>query len=548
MSNAATSSSAKRNRSTHRRIVERIVIEGVLQLETPANFGNGDSDAFTDIPLLMDELENCPLLTGASIAGALRNYLREREVGDCKRPPLPPSKQNSAEERKLERERFAAEKKHERNLIATLLFGAYRGDDEGEQSPLIIEDALGKATEYELRDGVKIDAKTRTAEDEKKFDMQLLAAGTTFDLRFELLVCVPDGKETNDQAAIESHKQELLKALVTALSGLEKGEIALGTRKRRGFGRCKVEEWSVRRYELEKREDILAWLAQGRGNQNEMWTNVVEAKTAASISDAIEKATGIKVAEIDDNRKRLVINATFEIDGSLMVRAGLPDVGADMVHLHSLRTGGKRPIFAGTSWAGVLRSRAEKIANTLATDRERAKEIIERMFGPSEIEGNRDNPKPKREAKASRVEVAETVIEGAKLLEQTRVKIDRFTGGAFESALFSEQPVFGGSGSVLSLDLLLRLPEVETDKNKNEQESEIGLLLLLLKDLWTGNLPVGGEVSIGRGRLKGMRAEMSLGKGEKWILVRKGEGLEIKGSKERLNDFVKSLGKELRNG
>ena len=52
-----------------------------------------------------------------------------------------------------------------------------RGDDEGEQSPLIIEDALGKATEYELRDGVKIDAKTRTAEDEKKFDMRLLAAG-----------------------------------------------------------------------------------------------------------------------------------------------------------------------------------------------------------------------------------------------------------------------------------------------------------------------------------------------------------------------------------
>lgn len=545
MSNAATSSSLKRNRTTHRSILERIVIEAVLQLETPANFGNGDSDAFTDIPLLMDELENRPLLTGASIAGALRNYLREREIGDCKRPPLLPQKKNSAEARKLEAERFADEKKRERNLMATLLFGAYRGDDEGEQSPLIVEDALGKASEYELRDGVKIDAKTRTAEDEKKFDMQLLAAGTTFDLRFELLICVPDGKKASDQTAIESHKRELLKALVTALSGLEKGEIALGTRKRRGFGRCKVEQWNVRRYELKKREGMLAWLAQGRGDQNEIWTKPIEAKTAASISEAIERAIEIKVTEIDDNRKRFVINATFEIEGSLMVRAGLPDVGADMVHLRSLRRDGQKPIFAGTSWAGVLRSRAGMIANTLATDRERAKEIIERMFGPSEIESNYDNPKSKREAKASRVEVAETVITGAKHLEQTRVKIDRFTGGAFESALFSEQPIFGDGGAVLSLDLSLRLPE---DEPGNEQESEIGLLLLLLKDLWTGNLPVGGEVSIGRGRLKGLDAKIILGE-ETWELAKNDKGLEMKGdSKERLNDFVKSLGKELRNG
>ena len=35
------------------------------------------------------------------------------------------------------------------------------------------------------------------------------------------------------------------------------------------------------------------------------------------------------------------------------------------------------------------------------------------------------------------------------------------------------------------------------------KDSEIGLLLLLLKDLWTGDLPLGGESSVGRGRLTG---------------------------------------------
>ena len=65
-----------------RRIAERILIEGTLILETPAHFGNGDTVGFTDIPLLLDPLEGKqPLLTGASLAGALRTYLREFQYG-----------------------------------------------------------------------------------------------------------------------------------------------------------------------------------------------------------------------------------------------------------------------------------------------------------------------------------------------------------------------------------------------------------------------------------------------------------------------------------
>jgi len=36
-----------------------------------------------------------------------------------------------------------------------------------------------------------------------------------------------------------------------------------------------------------------------------------------------------------------------------------------------------------------------------------------------------------------------------------------------------------------------------------------GLLLLLLRDLWTGDLPLGGESSVGRGRLKGRSATLA---------------------------------------
>src|SRR5207244_1964323 len=69
-------------REPSRAVVERIFIGGRLELETPAHFGNGDAEGTTDMPLLYDAVEDGrPLLTGASVAGALRNYLRECEHG-----------------------------------------------------------------------------------------------------------------------------------------------------------------------------------------------------------------------------------------------------------------------------------------------------------------------------------------------------------------------------------------------------------------------------------------------------------------------------------
>ena len=47
----------------------------------------------------------------------------------------------------------------------SLLFGALRSDDDGEQSPLIVNDSLSSNTlKVELRDGVKIDSTTRSEE------------------------------------------------------------------------------------------------------------------------------------------------------------------------------------------------------------------------------------------------------------------------------------------------------------------------------------------------------------------------------------------------
>jgi len=78
---------------------------------------------------------------------------------------------------------------------------------------------------------------------------------------------------------------------------------------------------------------------------------------------------------------------------------------------------------------------------------------------------------------------------------------------------------------------------------RNPKDYEIGLLLLLLKDLWTGDLPIGGESSIGRGRLQGLSAEISR-KSEYWEIKEGGQVTED--VQKKLEGFVKALNNKVK--
>ncbi len=499
---------ADQKRNSHRSIIERIVVRGLLELESPAHFGSGDPDPLTDMPVLLDEVDNLPLLPGPSIAGALRNYLREIQRGDGVKVP------QKTEEAEFEKEKA---------LAATLLFGGFRGDDEGEQSPLIVEDSIGTLSDFELRDGVAIEASTRTAADDQKFDIQLLGAGTTFPLQFELVIRKEDNREN------------LLKALATALKGFEDGAIMLGARKRRGFGKCKVAGWEVSFYNLQESQGLVSWLSSER-----VW-----GKRSAPEKKSIQAALSVSNTH-EDKRNRLTLKATFNLDGTLLIRSGFGDhdARADTVHLHAVRTkNNSAPVIPGTSWAGVLRGRALKIARTLSNDKpalddknkpilnnegkpvKDAQLFVDKFFGPS-----KDSMDDKH-AKASRVRIEESEVRKANSLEITRVKIDRFTGGAYESALFTEQPLVGSKES--EVDLILTL--------SNPSNEEAGLLLLLLKDLWTGDLPIGGESGVGRGKLQGRHA-MFIFDNSQWEIHENEDGsLKVDGDQNGLEELVKAF-------
>ena len=433
------------NRQYQRHIIKRIIVRGTLMLYTPTCLSSGDSDDLIDLMLVRDSLEDKALLTGASIAGALRNYVREYGGYNA--------------------------------LDESQLFGCQRDERDGEQSPLIVYDSISSDhLKAELRDGVKIKSTTGTAEKGAKYDLELLEAGTKFNLCFELLI---DGEDKNENI--------LIGELAIALSGLEKGEISLGMKKRRGFGRCKVHNWQVWNFNLEDTSDRMAWLTLDHSWLTDPPCSKPPA-VDASIVEAMKKA-GLQVAEDwEDKRDRFLIHAQFQLVGSLLIRSGQDSTGRapDVVHLKSHRPdqSDSVPVLSGTSLAGILRHRAERIVNTLGG----SSTLVKELFGF--VEG--------KEAKSSRLVVHEKVIEKAIDLVQNRIAIDRFTGGAYHGALFEEQPIFGGHETLVTIELELRKPE----------GYEIGLLLLLLKDLWTRDLPVGGESSIGRGRLKGIKANL----------------------------------------
>lgn len=424
-----------------RQLVSRWVITGNLRLVTAAHVG-GTSTSSVDMAILRCPATGRPLLPGTSLAGALRGYALDRLVG------------------------YGAEN-HVKRI--TGLFGGYQGDDDGAQSPLIVFDALANEATIEIRDGVMLDPERGTAVDKKKFDFELLPAGTIFPVRFDLMV------------GLGAPESELLSFLALCLDGLSKGELSLGMRRSRGLGQLACEGWRARRFDLTSPHGWLEWASADHDSP------IATGPDGYSSAREALQEIHVELAEEStaDSRERIVINLELELDGELLIRSSSTEPSApDVGHLQS----GGRPVVSGTSLTGALRAHALRIVQLVhELQREEAEaRWVEVLFGPR-LEGDRD---PNFRPWGSRLRVAERFVNGGDPRRAHRIAIDRFTQGVVPGALFDEEAQAGGN---LALRFEIRSP----------QPGEAGLLLLLLRDLATGRLPVGGASSVGRGTLRG---------------------------------------------
>ncbi|MGB9823402.1 RAMP superfamily CRISPR-associated protein, partial [Thermodesulfovibrio sp.] len=332
--------------------------------------------------------------------------------------------------------------------------------------------------EVVIRDGVKIDNKKGIAEKGAKFDYEVIEPGAKFKLNIEVNL---NGNE-------DDFKKQML---ATMINLLKSEKIRIGAKTNSGFGKIKLVEQSICEFDFSKKQDVFRWLKQDFSNPIDF-----------------------NIEPLRLTQRTFSINADFVIKNSLIIRSY--NIEPDMPDTEHIKSKGK-PVLPGTSLKGAIRARAERIVNTL----QKPETIIKDLFGDVEEE--------KKTAKKGRILIEETVLEGYPEEVQTRIKIDRFTGGTIESALLETKPLFRGKDE--------KIFNVRMTIN-DYKEHEAGLMLLVLKDLWTGDLPVGGEKAIGRGVLEGRKAIIKWDDRE---IVFEDPTRLNDSEKQQLQEFVKAL-------
>lgn len=450
------------------KLTGKIIYCGELLLTSPLCIGSGEKSDDADITILRDSAGR-PYIPATSIIGALRHFFD-------KYSPI-------------------------RGPETEFFWGSQKFCKQNQyQSAFTMRDlVLLEANDFTIRvrDGIEIYNKTGIIKTEKnkpgqKYVYEIVESGSRFAFSAEVTL-----RECFDRIVFK----EIMAYL---LQNLHEGRINLGAKTTRGFGRCRLENCEFQELIFTEKKDVLSWLSR----EYTMKPYPLQQFTATPWV------------------KDFTIDAVFSVKNSLLIRSysARPDE-PDAVHISSQG----KPVLPGTSLAGALKARAEKIVNTLHP--EKTADIIHSLFGWVDDQ-NGSSKKYK-----SRVYVEETPIKSVIPEQQTRIKIDRFTGGTFKGALLEEEALWPEPGGAEMVHVKIRVSDFK--------RYEAGLLLLVLKDLWTGDIPLGGEKSIGRGVLQGIAAKIGFDGKEISMRQDTGNKLNIGQGKELLEQHVSSFVNEL---
>ena len=419
----------------------RLIIRGKLTMKSPLLIGSGTNDDKnqTDIQIVKDK-DEIPFIPGTSLTGVLRQYVEE-----------------------------------DNPRAAALLFGSSRdypsAYEQELQSSVTIYDVKLSNADIVHRDSVNLDSITGTTINAGKFDYEVIEQGAHGIFAADILF-----------RGIHEPESELLRSCLTRLGTYLSHGFPLGAHTAIGFGQAVISDIEVMPYDFRTPEDTEAWfLGQPAPNQ------------------FLFKP---QAAEHSYPQDDLIIKASFSLHNSLLVRDTRKEILDLAVNTDNdenakldavmMQDNDGNWLLPGSSIKGVLRHRAEYILHALNKDAS----LLEKLMGP-DPQKLREHLSPKQR---SRFRVKEAKVTNVKYYPQSRVRIDRFTGGNIDGSLLTTGPVWKTGKKDTSLSMQWEI--------HNANEWEIGLTLLLLKDVWLGKVAFGGEKSIGRGTLNGLKADL----------------------------------------
>ena len=388
-----------------------------MELLSPISIGNGD-DLLTDHDCLRNS-KGVPFIPGTSLAGVFSHYLSDEMLA---------------------------------------LFTPKIGD-EYKQSPYYISDAnivlddKKRNVSTSIRDGVKLKP-DKIAEDGAKFDFEIVESSTKFDFRIEVIV--------RDHDNIDKMK----KVVDVILHGLNSGEILLGYKSKRGYGKVKIEDVKIKEFTKNSLEEMLLF------DKYQM-----------------DKYDQYSIPDIDNENKYDYIEVHLRQVGGISIRKYSATAGeVDFEHV----TSNGKPVIPGTSWNGLIRRQiAEYLDDDIISN---CCVKINDWFGEAK---KRDTT-----GRASNIIIEESIIQDAKRIQITRNKISRFSAGVSNRALFSEVSYFNG-------DTVLGIKVKKSIEEDPDNSRIIGLISLVIKDIDNGFIALGGQTAIGRGLFKVLKVTLN---------------------------------------
>ncbi len=423
----------------------------IMEAATPLSIGSGDKNIITDA-LILTDVNGLPYIPGTTLAGIIRHALK-KETGDRL---FGYQKTNSNEGRGSE-----------------IIFSTAQmvGEDlkiiEGIRPIDFNSEFYNHYKNLPIRQHVRINEKG-TAQKRGKFDKQVIIKGTRFCFEIELL---------SD------------KALEDDIEFLEIGEILksnafrIGGGSRSGLGEINIVEFKMASIDLTNPDQLSTYINKTSSLNDPFWETCpttecgqlksqqwIEYKLILRPDDFFHFGSGFgnEVADMTPVKEPYIDWA----DGKPTVRKN-------------------NILIPGSSVKGALSHRVAfyyNLDNGLFADRTDTETktgsdnpAVVSLFGSS----NTDDPK---RGNTLFSDLITTSTHKGKLLNH--VSIDRFTGGAIEGALFTEEVSYE-KDQIFELKILL--------EDKLEVKEYQPALERALKDICTGMLPLGGGVNRGNG-------------------------------------------------
>ncbi len=455
-------------------------VDCTLTALTPIHVGIGGGDVAIDLVLVRDGQGN-PVIPGTSLAGALRAW---------------------------------AEFAFRDNQILYEVFGYEEsGSDSGAASRLVVSDGVLGTNNTQTQTHTAIDRWSGAAYAGTLHSREVIPRGSTITFTLELDSSSPD-------------EQALVGHLLSALS--EPGEIDLGAAKTRGLGEVQLTGCEIREEDWSSRDSVVEALIGS--------TNVIAVDNLTSRSSLKPK-----------KRPRIDITIDWQPILPLMVseRGGVIDIGA------RTETEGGRVYLSlpGASIKGALRSRAEYIVRTIQgsslggpgpANRQWEQidvDVVSELFGAVLDHGDKEEERAghlgalrvssirsetsvdkdqwdeladitkeglENKSKAPEANLREILDEinsplnsagGAQLDVVAHVAIDRFTGGAADSLLYTALEPHGFCWEPIRLRLYL-------DQLGGDCLPAVALLMAIIKELCDGWIPLGYGTNRGYGAIE----------------------------------------------